>query len=333
MRDRSFVRRGAIGGILAATTVVVFFLLVDLVQGEPLRTPTFLGSVLLGREGVQPGFGLIALYTILHYAVFVALGIAVAGVLERTRAPAALLLGLVIGFLLFDLTFYASVWLTGVDVMQELGWPAFLVGNLLAGLTLIAYLGRSGPSRRVSWSALLREHDLLREGLIAGAVGAIALAAWFFLVDLVLGRILFTPAALGSALFLGVEQAAAVEYSFLTVLGYTVVHVAAFMVVGFSVAAIVEQAEEHPSLLLALMLLFVTFETMVIGLIAIVAAWLLDLLAWWGIAVGNVVAAIAMGLYLWKRHPRLRGELGRAEQSVAPPDGAAGLSRSTPAGP
>ena len=73
-----------------------------------------------------------------------------------------------------------------------------------------------------------------------------------------------------------------------------------------------------------------------VGLIAIAAAWLLDQLAWWGILVGNVVAAAAMGVYLWRRHPRLAGELRYAEQSAA--EGSRGAaapdaSRSTPAGP
>lgn len=315
----SVVRRGSIAGVLAATTVVLFFLVVDLLGGQALQTPTFLSSVLLGTdaEAGSPGVGGLVLYTLLHYAVFVAVGIAVAWALDRAHTPAALVLGLVVGFLLFDIVFYASISITGVDVVQELGWPSFLAGNLLAGLVLVGYLGATGTQRRRSWGDALRENAVLREGLVAGLIGAIVLAGFFFILDLTTGRLLFTPAALGSALFQGAGEAGAVEVTAATVFGYTLVHVAAFLVAGLAVSALVAQSEQHPSLLLALVLLFVTFQTLVIGLLAIVAAWLLDQLAWWAIAVGNLLAAAAMGYYLWKRHPRLAHDLDRAEQVTA----------------
>jgi hypothetical protein len=130
---RSVLVRGAMAGVVAATAVVLFFLLADLVRGVPLQTPAFLSSVLFGREGAVPGGARIALYTILHYTVFAALGAAVAWGLERARAPAALVLGVIVGFLLFDLVFYASIGLMGVDVVRELGWPTFLAGTCWAG--------------------------------------------------------------------------------------------------------------------------------------------------------------------------------------------------------
>lgn len=314
--DRSVLERGAIGGVLAATAIVLFFLFVDLVEAEPFRTPAFLTTVLLGSENAPGAIG-IMLFTILHYAVFAAVGVGVAWALEAARIPAALLLGVVVGFFLFDVVFYASISLTGVDVARELGWPTFLAGNLLGGLVLMGYLARTAPGRRRGWSELLREHTVVREGLAAGLLGAVALAGWFFFVDLAMGRLLFTPAALGSALFHGVVEAAGVQYTALTILGYTAVHLAAFGLIGLGVAALVTQSEENPSLVLALVLLFVTFETLMVGLIAIVAAWLLDQISWWGILVGNLIAAAVMGAYLWRRHPRLSGDLKWAEQTAA----------------
>ena len=44
---------------------------------------------------------------------------------------------------------------------------------------------------------------ILREGLIAGLVGAGAVALWFFVIDLLSGRPFFTPAMLGGAVFWG----------------------------------------------------------------------------------------------------------------------------------
>lgn len=149
--------------------------------------------------------------------------------------------------------------------------------------------------------------------MVAGLLGAAAVAAWFFVVDMVLDRVLYTPAALGSALFHGINAPEGVEVSALTVLGYTGLHVVAFILAGLAFAALVGRAEKSPPLLLGLVLLFVTFETLLLGLVAIIAAWLLDVLAWWTIAVGNLLAAGVMAAYLWRSHPRLRSDVARAD--------------------
>jgi hypothetical protein len=52
-------------------------------------------------------------------------------------------------------------------------------------------------------------------------------------------------------------------------------------------------------------LLFVAFETFFIGVLTLLASWLLELIPWWSIAVANVLAAGAMVAYLWRTHPVL----------------------------
>lgn len=304
---------GAMGGVLAATAIVVFFLVLDAARGAALETPEFLASVLLGRGEGEAGVGLLAVYTMVHYLVFVVVGVATAWLLTRLRAPATFLLGLVLGFLLFDVVFYSSIALTGVDVVRTIGWPSVLVGNLLAGVVLTTYLARSGVARGRSWGEALAEHRVVREGVIAGVLGALAVAGWFFVVDLLSGRLFFTPAALGSALFEGVTSPAGVEVTAGAVLGYTVIHFVGFIAMGLVFAALVTRAEQSPPLLMGLVLLFVTFETLLLGLVAILAAWLLDVLAWWSIGLGNLIAAATMAAYLWHSHPRLRSEVERAE--------------------
>lgn len=153
----------------------------------------------------------------------------------------------------------------------------------------------------------------LTHGIIVGLIGAAIVALWFLLLDAARGRLLFTPAALGSALFLGAEDTADVRITPGIIALYTVVHVAAFIGLGLFVAALVHAAEREPQLLLGAALLFVTMEVFVIGLIAIMAAWLLDALAWWSIGIANVLAALAMGTYLWRAHPRLRRDLQRQD--------------------
>ena len=89
----------------------------------------------------------------------------------------------------------------------------------------------------------------------------------------------------------------------------TVLHVGAFLVAGFVASALISEAEKDPPMVLGLVLLFVTFEVLFFGLIAIMASWLLGSIRWWTILVANLIAAGAMGLYLWREHPSLQGEL------------------------
>src|SRR6266550_2332676 len=118
---------------------------------------------------------------------------------------------------------------------------------------------------------------ILREGFIAGCIGAAAVAVWFLIVDTVNGRAFFTPAMLGSAVFWGVHDPAEVE--------------------------------EAPSTLFLVIVGFCFFEFGFYVLVAILAQPLLGALAWWNVAIGNAIAAFGMGYYLWREHPKIGEEL------------------------
>jgi len=306
---RSVWFRGAVAGTLGAAAMALWFLIIDASQGVPLRTPALLASSLVGVEALETRPGLIGLYTLIHFAAFIVVGVLVTWGLAQLKTAPSMLMGLVLGFILFDIVFYASVYITGIDVVEALGWVEVLTGNLLAGLTIMGYLHVTGVTRPVTWLEALAEKDIIREGVLAGIVGAVAVAAWFLVVDLVQGRPFFTPAALGSALFLGAGDLAMVEVTFWTVLGYSVFHLAAFIGVGLVATVIVTEAEDRPPLILAIMLLFVVFEALFLGLLAVVAEFLLGPLAWWSIALGNLVAVLAMGYFLWVKHPKLKAAL------------------------
>lgn len=310
MADRtSTLARGLMAGFLGATTLAVWFLVIDLIEGRALFTPAFVASTLMGRETVEIGAGIILAYTAVHYAVFLAIGVAVAWALRRLEAVPSFLLGLVLGFLLFDLMFYAGVVISGVNVVESLGWPAVLAGNLLAGIVLMGYLHLAGATRPVTWWELLAEHRIIREGLVAGLLGAVVVALWFLIFDAMAGRVFFTPAALGSALLYGARGVAEVQVTVATVVLYTLIHIAAFLLIGMVAAALAVEAERQPPLLLGLVLFFAAFEALFIGVTAIFASWILDTLGWWNIAVGNLLAAVAIGAYLWGEHPTLRREV------------------------
>ena len=308
-RFRGLVPRGIVAGVIGATALAFWFLVIDGSQGEPFRTPGFLGGALLGTDALDPSFGPVMLFTLLHYVAFIGVGLGASWTLSKIHTTPNIFLGLALGFGMFDLVFYTSVTVTGVDVIGEFGWPSVLLGNLIAGVSLMSFLHFTGARPPLSWWSTLGQNRVFREGVVAGLVGAWTVALWFFMVDMGRGQPFFTPGALGSALFLGSTDPSSVSISVMTVAGYSIVHIGAFFALGFVAAAIAGYAEDTPLLIIAAVMLFMAFEAFFMGLMALSAEFLLSALAWWAIVVGNVLATLAMGFYLWVKHPRLREAL------------------------
>lgn len=157
----------------------------------------------------------------------------------------------------------------------------------------------------------------IREGIVAGLLAAAAVAVWFFFVDLVAGHPLGTPAMLGesvASLFGGTGGGSLLAYTAL----YTVFHVIAFIVSGIIVSAVVNGAEQEPSLLFGLLILFVAFEIGWYGWTALLARdGAYGSLAWYQVMAANLVAALAMGAYLYRRHPSLVGRAAHAFDQTA----------------
>lgn len=152
---------------------------------------------------------------------------------------------------------------------------------------------------------MLLQNRTLREGITAGVLGATAVAVWFLILDTVAGRPFATPAMLGSSLatLFGSpgDGSAAVH-----VLGYTLFHYAAFIVVGMIVAAVVNNAENEPSMLIGFFILFIAFEIGWYGWTALLARQeSFGQLAWYQVMVANLIAASTMGVYMYRRHATL----------------------------
>lgn len=150
---------------------------------------------------------------------------------------------------------------------------------------------------------------ILREGFLAGCIGAAVVAAWFLIVDTINGQPFFTPAMLGSAVVGGTHDAIVIEPA--RIFGYTMIHVSAFVVVGVIAAALAAEVEYAPSTLFLVIVGFCFFEVGFYILVALLAKPLLGYLAWWNVAIGNGLAALGMGYFLWREHPKIGEELRR----------------------
>jgi hypothetical protein len=158
-------------------------------------------------------------------------------------------------------------------------------------------------------------HSVIREGATAGFLGATAVAVWFFVVDLIGGRPLFTPNVLGEGLISIFGRTP--EPTALNVIWYTIFHYAAFTLVGIIAVVLVHAGERLPSVLAGSMTLFVAIEIGFYGFVAMLQQTVLGNFAWYQILAGNLLAAVAMGTYLWRAHPAMRDGLVRALEGTA----------------
>ncbi len=308
--NRAVVRRGAMAGLLAGATLIVIFAVMDMIAGQPLATPTFLSGVLVGDTVAEAGPLQIGLYTAAHFIVFIMLGVIAAWFFTALGVPRNLLIGAAYGLFACSAVFYPALIVTGTDILAAPAWPAVFFGNVIAGVVIVGYLHWVSDEEGVTGLLdLMRTSPILRQGIVAGLIGALVVAVWFLVVDSIAGRPLFTPAALGSAILNGTGPPVGVEFSAATVLGYTMMHFAAFLLAGVVASVLVTQAEKTPHLVFGIIVLFVVVETFFIFMVAMLGTWLMEELAWWSVLVGNVLAAVSMGGYLLKVHPKLRAGL------------------------
>ena len=155
----------------------------------------------------------------------------------------------------------------------------------------------------------LKTHPVTRTGIVTGLIGAGVVAGWFLIIDSVLREPFYTPAALAAVLFRGGTGASGVEVALAPVLGYSLVHFAFFILFGVLLSAAADRVERVPSLGWAVLLLFVVFEVFFVAMVAVLGSWVLSELAWWSVLVGNVLAAIAITAYLWKKYPGFASSL------------------------
>jgi hypothetical protein len=156
--------------------------------------------------------------------------------------------------------------------------------------------------RSLSWAVVIRD------GAIAGALGAAMLACWFLLLDTIAGRPFYTPTVLGTAFLRWGLEAGTLDHSALSlgrVLAYSLVHWLAFAVLGGIASFILRLQTEAPNLAMGTMIFFVVFVLLESGF-RLARAILFDaqietVMIWEHVAIGNLLAAAVMGYYLMRR--------------------------------
>jgi hypothetical protein len=158
-----------------------------------------------------------------------------------------------------------------------------------------------------------RPNTRFKRGVMAGLFGAIAVAVWFFLLDVIAGRPLQTPAALGSSLFFAKST---IEMSARVIGAYIAFHFIAFIAAGLLFVWITEKIERRPSFLLLALLFLIVAEALALANFATYAQWGLGSLGVWSVTIANIIGMAVMGWYIWATHPTLR----RLSDRPPPPD-------------
>ena len=157
-------------------------------------------------------------------------------------------------------------------------------------------------------------HDRMwRDGVVAGLLGAAGVAVWFLAVDVISGHPFATPALLGRAVLGVLGRDIATHGTVFFVLGYTVLHVVAFIAAGCIGSSLLVASRNVPQISVGIAFFFVVFE---VGfyLLAIFLSEhdILGALAWYQIGAANLVASALMGGYLLRLHPEFGGNLSHA---------------------
>jgi hypothetical protein len=305
--ESRIVREGIVAGLIGAAAVAILILLFDVAGGAPLQTPAILGSAIL--KGIRdPNLATVSAgpvlgYTILHGLGFIGVGLVAAYLVASAEREPAMVLALLIFFAAFEVFFLALIAFWALPVLGVLAWWEILAGNLVASAAMLYYFHRR--HRGLARSLIGRWVDVVREGVVAGLLGGSVVAVWFLLYDAVRLRPLHTPALLGAAVLEGLRDPELLIPRLDVVVGYTVFHFAVFAFFGIAVAAFLMAAEREPRLLLGLLVLFLCFQVFFFGFLQALDALLAGALPWWNVAIGNLLASVAMITYFFLGHRSL----------------------------
>lgn len=151
-RDRELVAtygEGIRAGLFGAATIAGWFLLLDVLHGRPLYTPTVLGTAVFRGTGalaapgaIEPSLEMVLSFTWIHTLGFVLLGIAAAWLISLAEREPHYGFGVLLLFALFESGFVVACMLFFEPVLHTLAWQSVVVGNLLAALAMGAVFWR-----------------------------------------------------------------------------------------------------------------------------------------------------------------------------------------------
>ena len=154
-----------------------------------------------------------------------------------------------------------------------------------------------------------QHHSNLREGLIVGLLGALLVAAWYFVVDLGRGEMLYTPNVLGQVFAQADSTPNLGRIAAPAVIQYSLLHFGWFILFGVALAALTHLASSNPAFRMGVWLFLVVGTVFWLGILFTLYRLTDQRFPWWTMLIGTLLGVGFMGSYLWRTHPRLRGSM------------------------
>ncbi len=157
------IREGILVGLVGAFALAVWFLIVDLMSGQPFHTPAALGAGLFrGERAAQAvalpanASALVLGYTVFHGAVFIIAGLLLSHITAMLeQEPAIFLVAFFALFVFFEFAYFVYAIAFVQRVMGTISVPSLLAGNLVAGLSMGGFLYWRHPNLHFKWELKL----------------------------------------------------------------------------------------------------------------------------------------------------------------------------------
>jgi uncharacterized membrane protein len=146
----NLLKEGTIVGVLGAVTVAAWYLFLDVGGGQPLRTPSLLGQIVLFRnfDPITDRIVTSAVigYTIVHFLVFIGLGLLITKITYLAQNhPVFLFAGFML-FVVFEVFFTLFTYMFHAASQGLFPWTTTLTANSLAAIVMTIYIWRHNPA-------------------------------------------------------------------------------------------------------------------------------------------------------------------------------------------
>jgi hypothetical protein len=145
----SIIRAGIVAGTLGGAVVALWYLLCDTIGGRPFHTPALLGTIIfnglrghdVGAATLIPVLG----FTALHFAAFIAFGLASAFIIAAAEREPLLVLGALMVYACYEVCFLAFVMFLDASALGAIGWWKIAAANVLTLATVFGYFQYRHP--------------------------------------------------------------------------------------------------------------------------------------------------------------------------------------------
>ena len=140
---------GMTAGLVGALTVAGWFLMLDIDRGAPLATPALLSAMLL--HGLRDPMALtmtprlIAEYSVVHFAAFIALGLVAAWLISAVERDPELRAGVLALFVSLEFFFLVLIGALSYATLETLVWWRIIMANFLASAAMLGFFGARHP--------------------------------------------------------------------------------------------------------------------------------------------------------------------------------------------